>query len=510
MEQTMQKKSHRIFWVIIFACILIPIRIDVQAQGDDSPLIYYYSRADTAFVIETAIGAQHEILTNFALRENRQIAGPGWSPSGQWFAWFETSQGAAPSNGYVIHRGSHDYISLFDSEGIIDMYWSPVDDFLLASRTMYDDKANQKTEIVVIDFAADQRILWRDTHTQEQLVSLGWLPYGQGVYIADASGQIYITQIDEGSPANEMTIETSSGFCSPISLSPANYLVHQSADGLSLIVLDVSEGDAKTVIQSKIDGKIRNVYWSHSGFQAVIYTTTSCSENWIGNVWFLDARAGNLLQIAEDAPLLWSLRTTDSRFSYEPIWSPDDTYFAYTTADHTLQIVEPTSLQSGLVDIAQDGGIERFWWVSEKEILFEWNVDQWYQDSIYIVSAASWLDPAEYRVARVDIRYEASAAQFPTLSPRSTKWAFSSPNCNNGCILDLISGKIIESYQIEGLQDVPYNVSEFVWHPSDEWLFLLNSSDGLRYISIVSVSGEIQRQLGLCTLSPSCFGWMPD
>jgi hypothetical protein len=509
MEQTMQKKHYRIFWVIISAYILMPFRTDVQSQGDDSPLIYYYSQDNAAFIIETAAGERHEILASFALREHMQIAGPGWSPSGQWFAWFERSQGAAPSNAYVIRRGSGDYISIFDSEGVIDTYWSPADDLLLASRTVYDEKANQQTEIVVIDFAKDRRILLRDTFKGE-LLSLGWLPHGQGIFITDTSGRVYITQNLEFQVHEEATIETNSGFCSPIFFSPANYLLHQSTDGLSLAVSDVSDLDVETVIQSNIDGIIRNVYWSHSGLQAVIYMTASCSITWTGDIWFLDIQTRTVLQVAQDVPPLWDLRTTDSRFSYKPTWSPDDTYFAYLTGNHALQVVETNSLRSSLIDIAQDGDVGRFWWVSEKEILFEWNVDQWYKDSIFIASAVSWLDPAEHQVTRLDIHYEASAAQLPALSSQSTKWAFSSPDCNNGCILDLISGKVIESYQIEGLQEIPYVVSEFVWHSSDEWLFLLNDSDGIQYVSIASVSGTIQRRVGLCTLSSSCFGWMPD
>jgi hypothetical protein len=119
---TMPKKLHSSFWVLIFVPVYIFLRIDAQAQSDDSPLIYYYSQDDAAFIIETAEGANREILANFTLREHRQIAGPGWSPSGQWFAWFESSPSVAPSNGYVIRRGSEDYISVFDSEGVIDMH----------------------------------------------------------------------------------------------------------------------------------------------------------------------------------------------------------------------------------------------------------------------------------------------------------------------------------------------------------------------------------------------------
>ncbi len=494
--------------LMISAFALMPLRTTPQAYGNSPPLIYYYAQDDAAFIIETATGDQREVLANFTLSEGTQIAGPGWSSSGEWFAWYERSQGAAPSNGYVVRRGLEDYITIFDSEGIIDMHWSPEGELLLASRTAYDEKANPQTEMVVIDFAMDQRVLLHDVY-EGGLSSIGWLPQGQGVFFADTVGHVVITQNLDAPTPKVTSIEANSDYCAKISFSSVNYLLHQSADGTSLVVSNLSDSKVETVLQLDFDDRIQYVYWSHSGLQAVLYTTAFCSTNWTYDVWFLDMQAGTFVQLAEDVPALWGLRTTDSRFFYEPIWSPNDAYFAYLDTNRALQIVESNSLRSSSVDIAQDGDIERFWWLSEQEILFEWNVAQWYEDGIYIVSTTSWLDPAAHQIARVDIRYE-STTQLPTLSSQSTKLAFSFPECNHGCILDLISGRIIETYQIEELQDVPYGASYFVWHSSDEWLFVLNDSDGISYLSIVDITGEVQRHLGLCTLSPSCFGWLPQ
>lgn len=58
--------------------------------GESAALyIYYFDHEDMAFVIESVEGNNREILANFSTLdvETEYVLGPGWSPSGNWFAY---------------------------------------------------------------------------------------------------------------------------------------------------------------------------------------------------------------------------------------------------------------------------------------------------------------------------------------------------------------------------------------------------------------------------------------
>ncbi|HML22686.1 MAG TPA: hypothetical protein PKD09_13620 [Aggregatilinea sp.] len=77
----------------------------VRAQGDggsDVPYIYYYSSEHDAFVIERADGTDTHLLGEGS---RGGVDGPGWSPSGKWFAW--TTSTFVPPGAYVKSQQAH-------------------------------------------------------------------------------------------------------------------------------------------------------------------------------------------------------------------------------------------------------------------------------------------------------------------------------------------------------------------------------------------------------------------
>src|SRR5258708_2808839 len=105
----------RRFMMVVGALFLLlsftPLRFTpVQAQGADNPYIYYYSGDLNAFVIEHADGTDTRVLGKGLMPipdaySSYYMGGPGWSPSGKWFAWTaaqESSGGSSGDKPYVI------------------------------------------------------------------------------------------------------------------------------------------------------------------------------------------------------------------------------------------------------------------------------------------------------------------------------------------------------------------------------------------------------------------------
>ncbi|HML22685.1 MAG TPA: WD40 repeat domain-containing protein [Aggregatilinea sp.] len=92
-------------WLRVGLCALVLCGAlaagQVRAQGDgesDAPYIYYYSNVHNAFVIERADGTDTHLLGEGVtgpapvigeLPSAVAVSGPGWSPSGKWFAWIK-------------------------------------------------------------------------------------------------------------------------------------------------------------------------------------------------------------------------------------------------------------------------------------------------------------------------------------------------------------------------------------------------------------------------------------
>lgn len=112
-----------------------------------APFLYYYSKAQSSFVVEKADGRNSRILTKFTLTEKIPgqevqaiITGPGWSPSGNWFAWRETTNYGGPSIGYIVSRDGSKQLSLLNGLLIAHMEWSPTKDLWMAMVRLHDSE----------------------------------------------------------------------------------------------------------------------------------------------------------------------------------------------------------------------------------------------------------------------------------------------------------------------------------------------------------------------------------
>lgn len=79
---------------LMFFAASMPMNLLANADFSDAPFLYYYSSQQEAFIIERADGTDSRILADYKLpqlegssQSGGRIEGPGWSPTGKWFAW---------------------------------------------------------------------------------------------------------------------------------------------------------------------------------------------------------------------------------------------------------------------------------------------------------------------------------------------------------------------------------------------------------------------------------------
>jgi WD40 repeat protein len=73
-------------------CIAMLLGFGATAQSD-APYVYYYSRLLGGWVIERADGTDSRLFAQDVMPPEHQVVRQiGWSPSGEWFAWFSAEQ----------------------------------------------------------------------------------------------------------------------------------------------------------------------------------------------------------------------------------------------------------------------------------------------------------------------------------------------------------------------------------------------------------------------------------
>ncbi|HLY26864.1 MAG TPA: hypothetical protein VKQ72_11025, partial [Aggregatilineales bacterium] len=110
--------------------------VPAHAQGQDVPYLYYFDYKSSSFVVERADGSDLRILGDGLMSSHvgYAIAGPGWSPSGRWFAWTAAESGPY-HNGYfkpyAIRADGQRRVTLLDDFTEGQLAWAPQDDLLL-------------------------------------------------------------------------------------------------------------------------------------------------------------------------------------------------------------------------------------------------------------------------------------------------------------------------------------------------------------------------------------------
>ena len=201
-------------WVQVGLCVLLVCGVlaagPVAAQGDgdsDAPYIYYYSYAHNAFVIERADGTDTRLLgedvTDLVVDDEEGppvtvgVDGPGWSPSGQWFAWIRTLQFEGYTwrsrAVYILSVDGQRRLTLLDDIGFdyVQAVWAKDEDLLFVAGQSIEYAAGEQLRaangvmhryMVLIDTSANKAVAEYTDSVSFAYPDLAYIPLSPVVF----------------------------------------------------------------------------------------------------------------------------------------------------------------------------------------------------------------------------------------------------------------------------------------------------------------------------------------
>jgi WD40 repeat protein len=234
------------------------------------------------------------------------ITGPGWSPSGEWFAWsFRNSARRPPEDAaaLVVNRTGNSNFALLDGAGSVDnLRWSPSEDKLLFQRFPTGEDSIFRYYVWNAETQATS-LIFQTTN----LSTLRWLPSGEYIVAYSISNEA----------DNTMTLLSSDGEIilerqvAPLTYSGASLCLPGWSSDNRVIYLDPNLNlvveDIVTNTRLEFDfpeDYLIGIDWSPDGDYAFIYGSDSCERVSITSqspVWLFDNIEGELISLATSA-----------------------------------------------------------------------------------------------------------------------------------------------------------------------------------------------------------------
>lgn len=336
-----------VLWSGVFISSLGP---PTHAQEPPNPYIYYFSDALNAFVIERADGTDTRVLGGGLMEvtgdaQHIHVAGPGWSPSGQWFAWTaaqvrEGGLGKVRYRPYIMNAGGTQRLTLLDHLRDAELAWASDADvlFVVSQQVEFlhpdnpdDTHSVTDTHLAVID-VANETVL----SSKENRIFLESYPYyswsvpptivrtNDGAYLIARYFDFEDGDKDYGTPViallgTDGTI-TEKRLNEPVridgryprfpSISPAGWVAYPTAHSFRIENVLTGEQHAFPPLDDP-----QEIQWDASGQYALLDD---------GNAWLLDCNSGILSLLRDNLEL--ADRYFFDYFDDRPAWSPGSKY----------------------------------------------------------------------------------------------------------------------------------------------------------------------------------------
>jgi hypothetical protein len=542
------------FAVLFVLISLLPVHL---ARGQDSfsdaPYLYYYSDDLMAFVIERADGTDSRVfgdglmkltgeawLQPFAPegRHSLHIEGPGWSPSGQWFAWTAAERqnlgGPWIRSWYQMYLINVDGTRLptpLDDHREVWLAWAPNDDVLLMVShyvellTLPTEATPQPpgyihTEALLFE-PMSQQVMASGRHSRffERLPddpdlykpALAWTSDGQQAIVSysEAVGsnweetQAVFHILGRGGdsherilsfrPLNQSTIFYGDNYPRSPSISPLGAIIYPSEDGL--VIENLLTGD-KVIVRHI--ARIKAVKWHPTGLYALLRGE---------KVWLLKIDHGATVRELPISP--YALGRPDRE---QPLWSPDGQHLL--SADLWEGRLYHLDLRTQLLTSMP---IE----VPAMDDNITWT---WTNEARALVKPTAY-DDDEHPIADV-YDFAAGTHERIVLNKPTSDWvaaASASLSNNEQYIAFIDEGPVI--YEVEtgishffqpGTNEF-YTMlgGEVFWHHSGDWLIthddaLIGGGGYYRNLGVMRRDGTIQRSLSSVSWpTPVVIGWLP-
>ncbi|MEQ8674093.1 MAG: hypothetical protein RLP44_27670 [Aggregatilineales bacterium] len=510
--------------LILLSVLLIAGFTTVRAQSEEAPYIYYHSEVLNAIVIERADGSDSRMIAQDVMPENHTIvSGPGWSPSGRWFAWtstYSTEYYQSPSKIWLISADGSRRITLLDEVSHAAVAsWSPTEDYLFVMDANSDNFAvgsgtSEKPghEAYLVDANNERPVAFFD----DILVDIGepfdaWSENGQSLYF---SGSDY--QLGENGEAivgsrfrrtlhldgHYEDRELVSGYGR--SPEPEFHVINQP-DSVNITLENQTlsvERDSETSLSFDLPSEnIGLMEWSPSGDYALFYHWSPCEDGFCPD-------SLNLLSLPDEE--LFQLSDMVRPFSNYSLWTFDQDRAVFQTGDGHVQVLDAQTQTITTVPMPDDTDFEEsisaFWDIKTSDLLRISARDEENHNYRYY----------DYDINTGELILRESIYDTPFYIVEF------SPSPNNRYLASYFERTITNTETGSVTQTRPYSgyaddaICSYRWHPESQWLMrednMVFAGGGCRGgVMVMKVDGTVQRELGKCTLNyqQNCAGWLP-
>lgn len=500
--------------VVVGLMQTIPSRPSVaQGQsGSDAPYIYYYSNDLNAWVIERADGSDRRLLGQDLMPEGTNaVGGPGWSPSGKWFAW--TSYWGGPYNatdwdGWVMSADGQTLIAHFggsDDSGGMTMQWSPSADLLIVAEMGHKsvlttgDSFYVNSHFSLFNAETGQTIASLHTITEDFASDIAlWTNDGRFAITRARSTDERVTQFYLFSPDGTIFERLIPDFIYEMP-SPTGVLILDTPDGPRLVDLITNTTRPLTATWGFPDptydeySRSYTVDWNSSGTQGLI--------KW-GGSWLVDVAAAHIRQI------------TPLNAGGPAEWSPDERYIfvGFGEADSVDGYGYLVDIRTGRAfDLPYYPSVAEFqggWSWADNQNLVIYGVNYSSEDGRLTGTSVTWVNLTTGQFTTDTLSYLVSVMD---VSPnaRYLGWV------DEGALIFDHQANEVTSVEPNAYSYGTFRGGEIRWL-DDTWLIeykdpLIAGGRGLsRWVRVMRLDGTGERELTFCYDPSSCIGILPD
>ena len=516
-------------WILLLTVVgLLPL----TSQESQPPYLFYYSYMDKAFVIERADGTDTRLFAEGVMQpDENAVFGPGWSPSGEWFAWtgqMLVSEGMdGPSRPHLVSvDGTRS--SVLDAYPHAWVQWAPDADLLLVVGQDYTPTVHVKTQHA-FDTATEKRTLTLyaaiiDPATDEVLVTQRWRAPSFSSWAAAPHSIVEWGWTHDGQYA-VMCREIATWAAGNSSGSTVFYAI--GLDGI--------------VVEREYDGLWQDWWFPGSDYVTYYDNDTLIVENiitgaherfedappQIGKIeWRQDGRYALTLASLCPGETTWTcdniqlslLMRDEGRFSdvYSPVadvnailgmespWSPDGSraiFLANSGSFYLFDFAQRTVTR--LTD-------------PEEDMHYLTNTSWHWQGDDYIVLGSKRLDNGYEEVKACNLNTIAcdlyEVGTYRSTLDLSADRRYAAYVWVEVGVIDTASG----DFHVFAPDSRSYATSsggEIFWHPTADWFIiredaLVAGGANVRWTGVADASGT-RRELSYCWASPVCIDWLP-
>lgn len=514
--------------ICLLFLVLVPLNSETQMIQDTTNTYYFFSENRQAFVVGSITDADLRRLVEFTLPQALDVTGPGWSASGEWFAWLVTNRFSASANAsspnpqalpspnsYIFGKDETEITELSRDHHIQDLFWAPNSDHLAA--LYYADGLHlqilQVGEDPMTIFEWNAQGVYEAAEWLElgDIFSVTWkslMPTTEANRFAVDSNHVLMVNLENGAVWNT----THTDQPAPCQYRPAissNGSIAYLSDHETLIL---ENPWTDTRFSYVFDGHVMDVIWSASGQEALIYTNSTCSAAEPARVTLFSYDEPNFRFVSDGIILPMPVSRAAiiaqraSRLQRSDVWSPNGLYAFLPTTDGVPILLEVATFELSELSNLPEGRINHHvvgpshqWSPGSDELIVAWGESGSSYVDLYGFDESDWQHP----------RWTLSDSQPVAISPSTGVVAQINCGVENAiCFRDFISDEIIANFQLALPSQETIFITEVIWHPSENIAFVLAEVEPLyRDIYIVDLNNQRSRYLGECNLSYACFGW---